>query len=708
MTRLQENTFERIARILSAEYGLKVRFQGVGASVNLTDKVMTLPSLAEPSPRLKAVIDGFVDHEVGHLKYTQRDMNLLAIGRDKLVLEIFRQIEDVRINTRMGKWKVGCKENIERVMTIARKEKREHLRGKGVSLEEKALWAIYFLWEGTLLESDMSDPFIAEVVDRIRPLVPKVARLRNSKGALSLAKEAAKLLRDLEPPLPPPPPPMSSPEECDDPSESDSDKGDSGDSGNSEDSDESEDSEDTGKSEDSDGSGSAEDSDGSDASEDSEDTEKSPDEDDGEEKRSDGDEDGSEGSDSPESGSKDSPEDGSEDGDDSKDSKDGEGGDGGRREDGEEGFGDSEEEKDSDGFGGDPAGGDGEDMEAPPGERLDKALDKTDKVFDQESMLEEVIVALVTKELEDDPRTHKPFSTQYDVVEESWRIPNIRRHQFIVSQVRATTAYLRRKLEMVLVAKEQAKWLSERERGKLDNRMLHKVLTGTSRTPFKEKVQAETRNVAISLVVDISGSMARGFPSKDRVARDSAAAFSLALTQLGIDHEVVAFSTSYNYSLESAWEKFCETASREMIELFTRTDETLYHVVAKPFGSDKADFSVLQAMANNVDGESLMWAARRLAMRKEPKKVMIVLSDGMPAAHSPLAVLERHLREVVQEINQAGIHTIGIGIQTKAVSLFYPDYIVVNKVEDLQGTVLGQLEKILVQGITAKSLRKAA
>jgi len=91
----------------------------------------------------------------------------------------------------------------------------------------------------------------------------------------------------------------------------------------------------------------------------------------------------------------------------------------------------------------------------------------------------------------------------------------------------------------------------------------------------------------------------------------------------------------------------------------------------------------------NIDGESIMWAARRLAARNRRgmKPIMIVFSDGSPSSMPENDVaLATHLRRTVERIESAGIATVGVGICTRAVEQFYPRFTVIQQVVDLVGT----------------------
>jgi cobalamin biosynthesis protein CobT len=75
---------------------------------------------------------------------------------------------------------------------------------------------------------------------------------------------------------------------------------------------------------------------------------------------------------------------------------------------------------------------------------------------------------------------------------------------------------------------------------------------------------------------------------------------------------------------------------------------------------------------------------------------MMVLSDGYPAAMSSMVKMRDHLRRVVSDIEDSGTDIVGIGIQSEAVNHFYTNHVVVHRISDLEGEVMGQLSKILL------------
>ena len=90
----------------------------------------------------------------------------------------------------------------------------------------------------------------------------------------------------------------------------------------------------------------------------------------------------------------------------------------------------------------------------------------------------------------------------------------------------------------------------------------------------------------------------------------------------------------------------------------------------------------------------MLQAYDRLSARPEKRKVMMVLSDGWPAADG--YGHEQHLLEVCRDIEASDVELVGIGIQSDAVERFYSKHVVVNDIKDLEGEVMNQLSKLLL------------
>ena len=229
--------------------------------------------------------------------------------------------------------------------------------------------------------------------------------------------------------------------------------------------------------------------------------------------------------------------------------------------------------------------------------------------------------------------------------------------------------------------------------GKLHSSALSRLATNDDRI-FRRKQINTTKDVAVSLVMDCSGSMGG---SKIKLAAYSAYTLSTVLDRLGINHEVIGFTSG---SMESnVFRKMEEESQRHNIR-YARYETTIMPIF-KTY-NERMSMKVKKRLANvnegclgaNVDGESIAIAAKRLMAQKEKGKVMIVLSDGMPAVWGN--DIAPHLKQTVKQIEASGVNIVGIGIHSKAVEQFYSKSIYVDDISQLPSVVGRQLKAMLL------------
>ena len=104
-------------------------------------------------------------------------------------------------------------------------------------------------------------------------------------------------------------------------------------------------------------------------------------------------------------------------------------------------------------------------------------------------------------------------------------------------------------------------------------------------------------------------------------------------------------------------------------------------------------------LKENVDGEALQWAYKRLEYRQEKRKILIVISDGAPVDDSTLSVnpgnyLEKNLRDIILKIeNKSNVELIAIGIGHD-VSRYYTKAVTIMDVDQLGEVLLQELSEI--------------
>lgn len=240
-------------------------------------------------------------------------------------------------------------------------------------------------------------------------------------------------------------------------------------------------------------------------------------------------------------------------------------------------------------------------------------------------------------------------------------------------------------------------------RGRLDTRSLHRLAVNDDRV-FYRREEHHAMDTAVTLLCDCSGSMSG---SKISMALSAANAFSQTLDRVSIVHEVLGFTTrSGGWSLDYArltegqmlmGRPFSRIDAVNM--LVFKTFQENYRAARVRLGAMRPENRTYKpaSLASNVDGESVEYAAMRLMQRREQRKVMIVFSDGQPAAAGDHSHLEMHLKKVVASCELMGIEMLGIGIMDDSVRDFYPKRVVVRNLEDLPTTVMKELSRILLR-----------
>lgn len=208
-------------------------------------------------------------------------------------------------------------------------------------------------------------------------------------------------------------------------------------------------------------------------------------------------------------------------------------------------------------------------------------------------------------------------------------------------------------------------------KGKLDTRKLSKVLTAGDNPPvFSRKTEALRINTAVSILVDFSGSM---LGPKFNVACAAAAGMAEVCHALHIPFEVAGFT-------EPSKKICCHVILKDWHEPWS-TDRYL----------DRCSWSSGR-LVNNADGDNILVAYHRLMRRQEKKRLLLVMSDGSPAAYRGDAY--GHTLKVVGEIEKSSpIEILGVGIMDTNVRNIYTNSVVVDSLKALPEQLIGILAK---------------
>ncbi|PHQ84676.1 MAG: cobaltochelatase subunit CobT [Thalassobium sp.] len=265
--------------------------------------------------------------------------------------------------------------------------------------------------------------------------------------------------------------------------------------------------------------------------------------------------------------------------------------------------------------------------------------------------------------------------------------------------LKGAVSRLANKLQRRLQAQQNRSWEFDREEGILDAGRLARVVANPT-TPLSFKVEKDTefRDTCVTLLLDNSGSM-RGRPIS--IAAICADVLARTLERCQVKVEILGFTTR-------AWKG---GSSREAWLADGRPQQPgrlndLRHIIYKsadaPWRRARDNLGLMMKeglLKENIDSEALEWAHRRMAARREARKVLMVISDGAPVDDSTLSVnpanyLEKHLRDVIAMVEKRKmVELIAIGIGHD-VTRYYDRAVTITDVEQLAGAMTEQLASL--------------
>jgi cobaltochelatase CobT len=301
---------------------------------------------------------------------------------------------------------------------------------------------------------------------------------------------------------------------------------------------------------------------------------------------------------------------------------------------------------------------------------------------------------------------YKPFVSRFDEIvaaedlcdaEELERLRGYLDKQ--LSHLQGVVARLANRLQRRLMAKQNRAWEFDLEEGQLDTARLSRIIVDPMHPlSFKQEKDMNFRDTVVTLLLDNSGSM-RGRPIT--VAATCADILARTLERCGVKVEILGFTTRAWKGGQSreAWLAAGKPAQPGRLN-------DLRHIIYKsadaPWRRARKNLGLMMReglLKENIDGEALDWAHRRLLARTEQRRILMMISDGAPVDDSTLSVnpgnyLERHLRYIIEEIEtRSPVELIAIGIGHD-VTRYYRRAVTIVDAEELGGVMTDKLAEL--------------
>ena len=245
--------------------------------------------------------------------------------------------------------------------------------------------------------------------------------------------------------------------------------------------------------------------------------------------------------------------------------------------------------------------------------------------------------------------------------------------------VRSSVAKTQAKLTEAFMASSQRLWSGGYDSGALDPRAFVRAYQGRDGA-FRRKDTGDDINAAVTLLMDCSGSMYEH--GKEKVAGAMVVALAMVLERMNVAVEVRGFTSDSK----------------------GRVADMIFKPFDMPVAQSRCGLSVLMQASNmeNHDYVNVRTAADSLLKRNEAKRMLIVLSDGQPVAYG------RELESFCRALHDRGeLSLLGVGIKSNSVERYYPNNVVVWKLEELSTVVAERIARTLL-GRGLKVTREAA
>ena len=265
--------------------------------------------------------------------------------------------------------------------------------------------------------------------------------------------------------------------------------------------------------------------------------------------------------------------------------------------------------------------------------------------------------------------------------------------------LKGAVSRLANKLQRRLQAQQNRSWEFDLEEGTLDaGRLARIVASPTTPLSFKVEKDTEFRDTVVTLLLDNSGSM-RGRPIS--IAAICADVLARTLERCNVKVEILGFTTRA-WKGGQAREHWLNDGRPTGPGRLNDLRHIIYKSADAPWRRTRPNLGLMMKeglLKENIDGEALEWAHRRMMARSESRKILMVISDGAPVDDSTLSVnpanfLEKHLRDVIAMVEKKkAVELLAIGIGHD-VTRYYERAVTITDVEQLAGAMTEQLASL--------------
>ncbi len=233
---------------------------------------------------------------------------------------------------------------------------------------------------------------------------------------------------------------------------------------------------------------------------------------------------------------------------------------------------------------------------------------------------------------------------------------------------RRSAVKLASRLQNSLKTLQKRSWTFDLDDGLLDTtRLARLVADPMSPLVYKQERDSASRDTVVSFLVDNSGSM-RGRPIA--LAAMFVDILCHALERCQVATEILGFTTR-QWRGGQTRRHWRESGKPPAPGRLSDLRHVIYKSADEPWRRARQTLGGMlwpQLLKENIDGEALLWAYSRLAGRPEQRRILVMISDGVPADDSTLTAnsqdyLSSHLQRVVDWVEERScVELVAIGV----------------------------------------------
>lgn len=311
-----------------------------------------------------------------------------------------------------------------------------------------------------------------------------------------------------------------------------------------------------------------------------------------------------------------------------------------------------------------------------------------------------------SKVFADADQAYRVYSTRYDTEVEAKSLVRralLREYRERLDRRVATQGInlprLARLLRATLAEPSSDGWLFGEEDGIIDGRRLAQLVsTPAERRLFRQDRYTPTSNCLVSILVDCSGSMKAHIEPVATLIDILLRALEMA----GVNSELLGFTTGA-WNGGRAWKDWNREGEPAHPGRLNELCHMIFKSADRSWRRSRGSIAALlkaDLFREGIDGEAVDWACQRMLARSEPRRVLIVISDGSPSdaatgRANDAFYLDNHLKHVVARREQEGaVEIMGLGVGLD-LSPFYLNSLATDMTQALDNALFYEIVQLI-------------